>query len=275
MRRKSSGARLAAVLVVAATAVIGSSAASASGAGSHSAKPAAASLGKQLCGKSGPFVYLVWGKIASSTLPDRECYDGGPGTIKVPAKAANLDEIIAVVDNQSGHRIWLSGQTTRNTSFNFCYDRGFDFTLGPPADGGSGPENLLVTGISEGKSTADCTGVPKGSIDTTEPEGTVPHVAPNCNKGDIQGGHVFVTTDVGDAEASFTNFQCFDDSVKTNTKGVEGDVSSVANGTGHQVFVAGSGFSICVSNNHVIDPIAAKYQGHITSVRVAKATKNC
>jgi hypothetical protein len=180
-----------------------------------------------------------------------------------------------VVDNQSGHRIWLTGQTTRNTIFNFCYDRGFDFTLGPPADGGSGPENLLVTGISEGKSTADCTGVPKGSIHTTEPEGTVPHVAPGCNTGNIQGGHVFVTTDVGDAEGTFTNFLCFNDSVKNNTKAVQGDVSSVANGTGHQVVVSGSNFSFCVSNNHVIDPIAAKYQGHIKSVRVAKATKNC
>lgn len=275
MKRFSAAARLAGVLVLAATSVVGASFATASGAAFHPSRTAAASPGKQICSHAGAFVYVVWGVIATDKLPARRCYDSGPGSIPVPASAKRLDDIIAVLDNQSGHRVWLRGMTTKNKSFNYCYDRGFDFTLGPPADGGSGPENLLVTSITEGKSTAKCAPVPKGSARTTEPEGTVPHVAPNCNTVDVQGGHVFITTDAGDAEASFTNYQCYNDSVKTNTKGVEGDVSAVANGTGHRVYLSGSGFSLCVNNNHVIDPIAMKYQGHITSVRVAKSTANC
>jgi hypothetical protein len=88
-----------------------------------------------------------------------------------------------------------------------------------------------------------------------------------------------VTTGTGDAESAFTNFLCYNDTVQTNTKGLKGAVTAVANGSGHQVIVTGSisgtAFSTCVDPNHVIDPVAAKYQDHITAVKVASATTNC
>lgn len=238
---------------------------------SNSAIPAT-SLGSQICSGTTAFVYIVWAN--GSSIAGGQCYDGGEGSISIPSQYQG--DIVDVVDNQSSQRIWLAGDTSRYGSFNYCYDKGYAFTLGPPVDGGTGEDDLIPNSVSEGDSSP-CTGVPSGSVGTSQPYGTVPYTPRNCNSGDIEGGHVFLATSASDGSGGTSyNFTCLNDSETTyNGDWGPGDFMSIANGTGHAVTVSGPGFSTCVDNNHVIDPVSSNYRGSVSTLTVTSGSGTC
>lgn len=230
------------------------------------------SLGTQICSSNGGFAFFMFGNY-NGVDNDGYCYDGGEGTISLPSNDSG--QLLVTLDNQTGHRIWVSGITEGGATFNFCYDRGYSFVVGPPVDGGSGYENLVVYGLSEGD-TSDCTGVPTSSIGTSEPY-TSPWVDQHCATGDVQGGHVFITTSLNDLAFEETNYWCYNDTPATYDNSLPSGlpVLEVANGTGHELLISGTNFSTCVSNNHVIDPVGNAYDTGIIAISVTNGPADC
>jgi hypothetical protein len=228
--------------------------------------------GSEICKGTTAFVFILWGNYNGVDNVGM-CYDGGTGSITIPKQ--DVGQLVVALDNQTGARIWLAGDTLGNVPFNFCYDTGYDFALGGGVDGGDGYEILDVDSIGQG-SNLGCTGVPTSSIGSSEPY-TSPWVNSYCATGDVQGQHLFIATSYSALELGETNYFCYNNTPHTYTNSLPSGlpVIFIANGTGHDLLISGPGFSTCVDNAHVINPVVSSIDQKITTITVTNGPVTC
>lgn len=244
-------------------------------------RPSYASLGTQLCSGTGAFIYIVEASIAGGG-DQAVCYDGT--TTPVPLGNARNNGIVAALDNQDGRRIFLSGtDNSGGASYNYCFDHGYDWALGPPYTGGEVQQRLELDKLTLGSKTDACpTGNPAGD-GTTDP-GAPQADKPGCvgsNHLPTQGGHVFVITinevEQGDPINTFTAYNCVSGSPGSTTfSALGGQPWAVVNGSSHTVLVSGPGMTTaCVDSNHAITPVSAKDAANAATLTVTNDSGTC
>jgi len=240
-----------------------------------------ASLGTQLCSGSGPFIYFVEADVTAGS-DQAVCYDGT--TTPVPLGGARNAGYLAALDNQSGRRIFLSGTNLNGeSSYSYCFDRGYDWALGPPDTGGQIQQHLQLDKMTLGSTTVACpAGNPVGD-GTTDP-GAPQADKPGCvgsNHLPTQGGHVFVIANPGlpksDPVFTTTDYACVSGAPgSTAVSAVGGNLWAVVNGSSHSVLVSGPGMTTaCVDSNHAITPVSAKDSVDAATITVTSDSGTC
>jgi hypothetical protein len=233
-----------------------------------------ASLGTQICKHQTGFVYMV---LDHGGKPNAFCYDDSVATgTQVPLGHFRNNGFVVALDNETGHRIFLAGMGPSGDShYNYCFERGLDWALGGPSDGGHVQQHLNLDTMNIGK-TGDCPpGNPKND-GTTDP-GSPPSASPGCknaNRLPNQGAHVFLFLSdeipATDPLDSFTRFGCLSSSPGSHTfSSLHGQPFGVINGTPHTVLVSGVGMATaCVSSDHAITPVSAGAEKNADKITV-------
>jgi hypothetical protein len=196
------------------------------------------------------------------------CYDGGDGTVTLPANLVGAQ--LVDVDNQIGSQLWLSGflEGGDQAQFNWCYDSGYDFAVGGPDVGGTieGWQAFPLVDEAILLSGSQCGGDP--STGTTEPA-LVPDAAPDCRQG-YRGDHALLLLSVG----TLMQWACYEDTPGSFATPLGYSLFAVDNGNPHALVIDGSGWSNCVSWNHALEPIEASEQD-LTSITITSGGGTC